>query len=220
VDQIEYEVVEWDRQGKDCEATMRAVMPVLLPDLADQRRRSGADRWDEMWDGVLHMPPMPNRFHQDLEWALETYLRQVWAPTSRWRVTHQINLASPGGWPNDYRIPDLVMLSPARFAIDKNEYFEGAPDVVIEIRSPDDETYEKFDFYAKLGVPEVWVIDRDTRAPEVYLLRGKRYRKQRSAQGGWIRSPATGIELSLSASGKLAVRIKGDQSSNRELPED
>jgi Uma2 family endonuclease len=199
---------------------MRAIMPVLLPDVAALRRRNGSDQWDEMWDGILHMPPLPNTRQQDLESQLETYVRQVWTPRTRWKAYHQINVSLPGGWPNDYRIPDLVMLSPARFAIDKIEYFEGAPDVVIEIRSPDDETYEKFGFYAKLVVPEVWVIDRDTREPEVYLLRGKRYRKQRSAQGGWIRSPATGIELSLSASGKLAVRIKGDQSSNRELPED
>jgi Uma2 family endonuclease len=166
------------------------------------------------------MPPMPNRFHQDLEGALESYFRQVWTPKAGWKVYHQINLAPRGGWPNDYRIPDLVMLSPERFAIDKNEYFEGAPDVVIEIRSPDDETYEKFDFYAGLGVPEVWVIGRDTRAPEVYLLRGKRYRKQRSGPGGWIRSPATGIELSANKSGRLCVRIKGDKSTHRELPED
>ena len=47
------------------------------------------------------------------------------------------------------------------------ECLEGPPTVVIEIRSPDDETLEKLPFYAKLGVPEVWVIDRDSRAVEI-----------------------------------------------------
>ena len=40
---------------------MRAVMPTLLPDVMALRKRTGADRWDEIWDGVLHMAPMPNR---------------------------------------------------------------------------------------------------------------------------------------------------------------
>jgi Uma2 family endonuclease len=200
------------------EEPMKAVMPVLLPDIACQRRQSGADRWDEMWDGVLHMPPMPNRFHQDLEGALETYLRQMWAPVSQWKVYHQINVAAPGCWPNDYRIPDLVMLSPERSAIDRNEYFEGGPDVVVEIRSPEDETFEKFGFYAELNVLEVWVIDRDTRVPEIHLLHRKRYRKQKTASKGWMRSPATGIELAAGREGKLAIRLQGDEKSRRDLP--
>ena len=45
---------------------MRAVVPEIEPGILDWRRRTGADRWDEMWDGVLHMPPMPNRSHQEL----------------------------------------------------------------------------------------------------------------------------------------------------------
>lgn len=199
---------------------MKAVMPILLPDVSNLRRLTGADRWDEMWDGVLHMPPMPNRFHQDLEWSLETYLRQMWAPATGWKVYHQINLASVGGWPNDYRIPDLVLLSPQRFSIDRNEYFEGAPDVVVEIHSPGDETYEKFDFYAELGVPEVWVIHRDTRVPEVHVLRQKRYHEQQAGAEGWILSPATGLELTAGLPAKLAMRLKGDEKSRRDLPED
>jgi Uma2 family endonuclease len=194
-------------------------MPVLLPDIAKLRLQTGADRWDEMWDGVLHMPPMPNRFHQDLEGALESYLRQMWVRPTGWKVYHQINVASPGGWPNNFRVPDLVLLSPRRFAIDRNEYFEGGPDVVVEIHSPGDETYDKFDFYAGLGVPEVWVIHRDTLVPEIHVLKRKRYQKQRAVAGGWVRSPGTGIELAKGQAEKLAVRLKGDEGSRRDLPE-
>jgi Uma2 family endonuclease len=199
---------------------MKAVMPTLPPDIASHRRQTGVDRWDELWNGVLHMPPMPNRFHQDLEGSLEAYLRYMWAPAKRWKVYHQINLCLPGGWPDDYRIPDMVLLSPERFAIDRIEYFEGAPDITVEIYSPGDETYEKFDFYAELGVPEVWVIHRDTRVPEIYVLRGKRYRKQKATAGGWVRSAATEIEFTATKLHKLAIRIRGDADSRRELPED
>lgn len=166
------------------------------------------------------MQPLPNIFQQHLEGSVETYLRQIRAPTCGWQAYHQINVASPGGWPNNFRIPDLVLLSPQRFAIDHNEYFEGAPDVVVEIHRPGDETYDKFDFYANIGAPKVWVIHRDTREPEIHVLRRKRYQKQRAVAGGWFRSPGTGIELAPGQPGKLAVRLKGDEASQRDLPED
>jgi Uma2 family endonuclease len=197
---------------------MKAVMPSVLPDVAAFRKRTGADRWDEMWEGVLHMPPMPNREHQDLEGSLETYLRFYWAPARGAKVYHQINLAPVGGWSNNYRIPDLVILLPQRFAIDRNEYFEGAPDVVVEIHSPGDETYEKLPFYRDLGVPEVWVIHRDTKIPEVHVLKRGRYKPQAAGAGGWVRSPKTGVEF-LADQGKLAVRLAGDGSTRRDLPE-
>src|SRR5215470_7620398 len=133
---------------------MRAILPTIPPGLLEWRKQTGADKWDEMWEGVLHMPPMPNRAHQDLEFAIEAYLRLHWAPGCGGRVYHGINVASVGGWPKDYRIPDIVLLTPPRFGIDRNEYFEGAPDVVVEIRSPNDEAYEKLEFYAALEVPE------------------------------------------------------------------
>jgi Uma2 family endonuclease len=198
---------------------MKAVMATVHPEILAWRKRTGADRYDEMWDGVLHMPPMPNRMHQDFEWGLETYLRLVWAAPREAKVYHQVNVASIGGWPNDYRIPDLVLLLPERFAIDRNEYFEGAPTAVVEIHSPGDETYEKLPFYAGLGVRETWVIHRDTKEPEIHVLRGKRYRKQRIS-GGWQRGPTTGIDLTLARPGKLAIRLAGDDSTRRELPED
>jgi Uma2 family endonuclease len=198
---------------------MKGVMSDIPLDVIAMRKRTGADRYDEMWEGVLHMPPMPNRAHQDLEWAFETYLRFHWAPPRQGKVHHQINLASIGGWPNSYRIPDLLLLLPQRFAIDRNEYFEGAPDAVVEIHSPDDETCEKFPFYADLGVPEIWVIHRDSRQPEIHLLRRRKYRLQRPTADGWLRSPGTEVEL-CAASGKLGVRLAGDETTREDIPED
>jgi Uma2 family endonuclease len=163
---------------------------------------------------------MPNREHQDLAWAMETYLRLHWARPQGMRVYHNINVASPGGWPNNYRIPDLVLLTPERFGIDQNEYFEGAPDVVVEIRSPGDESYEKFEFYAQLGVPEVWIIDRDRKTPEIYTLRAGNYIQQPADADGWVLSTVTGIELRAGSPGKLAMRLAGDERTREDLPED
>lgn len=199
---------------------MRAVMSTISPDIVAFRKQTGADRWDEMWEGVLHMPPAPNRDHQNLEGNLEFYLRMNWARPRRSRVYHQINVATPGGWPQNYRIPDLVLLTPERFGIDRNEYFEGAPDVVVEIYSPGDESYDKLAFYAELGVPEVWIIHRDSKIPELYQLQGEGYERQIADESGWLSSSATGIEFRAGQSGKLDIRLAGDETTQESLPED
>jgi Uma2 family endonuclease len=195
-------------------------MSEVPPDILAWRKRTGADQWDEMWEGVLHMAPSPNREHQDLEGAMETYLRLRWARPRGCRVYHQINLAPPGGWSHNYRIPDLVLLTPARFAIDRNEYFEGAPDVVVEIHSPGDESYDKLEFYAALGVPEVWIIHRDSKKPEIYTLQTRHYEQRGPDRDGWVLSPVTGIELCPGKPGKLAIRLAGDENSREDVPED
>jgi Uma2 family endonuclease len=195
-------------------------MPTALPDVLSYRKLRGQDKWDEMWDGVLHMPAMPNVDHQDLEGDLQAFLREFGADPINAKVWHQVNLASMGGWPHDYRIPDLVLLTRDRLHINRGDYLEGAPNVVIEIESPGDETREKFPFYADLGVPELWVIDRDTKEPEVFLLRAGRYRKQRPVAGGWVRSPATGLEMRRAAGDKLSIRIVGKDATGQELPKD
>ena len=52
---------------------MKADIPVVPDELLEQRRRTGADQWDELWDGVLHMSPMPSPEHQELEYQLEDH---------------------------------------------------------------------------------------------------------------------------------------------------
>ena len=34
------------------------------PEWLAERARLGIDRWDEVWDGVLHVPPTPATAHQ------------------------------------------------------------------------------------------------------------------------------------------------------------
>ena len=185
----------------------------------DDRRRRRGDRWDEVWDGVLHMPRWPNIEHQDLEGEMETWLRRHWAKPRGNKAYHQINVAPPGGWPDkNYRIPDLVLLTRDCAAINRSEYLEGAPTVVVEIHSPGDEACEKLPFYAELGVPEVWIIDRDSRKPAVHVLGQGGYEVCRPANDGWIQSEATGIELRASRESKPALRIAGDETTRDDMP--
>lgn len=148
------------------------------------------------------------------------WLRRRWGRPLHAKVIQQINLASVGGWPDDFRIPDITLLTSDRFYINRNEYFEGPPNRLIEIHSPGDETYEKLTWYAELGVPEVWIIHRDTKKPEIHLLRRGRYRKQRVLTSGWLRSPGTGIELRRAKGNKLGIRLTGDDATREDLPVD
>ena len=203
---------------------MRAVISQMPKHWIEERKNSDAAQWDEMWNGVLHMPPMPNRFHQNLALDLAVFLKSHWVKKTGGRVHQEVNLTTPedeATWTLNYRIPDLVLLDPPRFAIDKNEYMVGAPLVVVEIASPGDESYDKFPFYAGLGVAEIWVIHRDARTPEIHLLGADgKYSLASANQAGWLRSPGSGVEFRQTRIGRVWARINGDEASAAELPED
>jgi len=192
-----------------------------VPDhVLEDRKRTGADQWDEMWEGVLHVVPSPTNPHQDLAGDLHTYLAVHWARPRKAKAYYEVNLASVGGWDHDYRIPDLLLLTRDRFSIDKGAYFEGAPNVVVEIHSAGDEAYEKLDFYARLGVPEVWIINRDTKEPEIHVLKRGRYRVQSPGTGGWLGGPGTGVEMKAGRRGKLSLRMGKDEKTREDIPTD
>ena len=56
---------------------------------------------------------------------------------------HETGLYRPGTERHDYRVPDLMFFPAASERIIKEYGIEGTPSCVIEMRSPDDETYEK-----------------------------------------------------------------------------
>jgi len=53
---------------------MKAVMLDVSPEVLAHRKLTGVDRWDEMWEGVLHMAPAPNREHQRILGELIAFL--------------------------------------------------------------------------------------------------------------------------------------------------
>ena len=81
----------------------------------------------------------------------------------------------------------------------------GGPDAVIEVRSPEDETYEKFPFFAGLGVRQVIVVHRDTKDVEVYRLAGPQYVALQADADGWLRSDVLGVRFMRTAAGRLLI---------------
>jgi Uma2 family endonuclease len=86
----------------------------------------------------------------------------------------------------------------------------GAPDAVIEIRSPDDETYEKLPFFVALGVAEVIVIDRDAKRVEIYRLIGSQYVALQPDREGWMTSEALDVRLKSGHGSALAIEDRRD----------
>ncbi|OWK40911.1 Uma2 family endonuclease [Fimbriiglobus ruber] len=202
---------------------MKAVIAEMPGRWLQERRNSDAARWDEVWDGVLHMPPMPNLMHQYFGAVLVAYLHYRWARPLGNMVIPEVNLtpSDEPDWTANYRVPDLLLLTPDRFGIMRASYCAGAPLVVVEIRSPGDETYDKLPFYAALGVPEVWVFDRDTKAPEIRaLVSGPAYHLAAAGPDGWVRSPATGIAFRQDRPGRVWVRVGDDAATAEELPQE
>ena len=127
------------------------VLQVNDEDLA-RRRLTGVDRLDEMWEGVLHMAPAPIYEHQRIVAQLDRFLGPLCEQRRRGVLAVQINVFNESSAAEDLRIPDLTFIAAGHeHVLARDGTRRGGPDLVIEVRSPEDETYEKFPFFAGLG---------------------------------------------------------------------
>lgn len=145
--------------------------PYLQRQLMRRRRAWGADKFDEVWDGVLIMNAFPNNQHQDLATRLSSICSYVIFDAGLGRVHAGCNVTDrPTKWKQNYRIPDVAVFLYGTTAIDKGSHWFGGPDLAIEIISPHDKSREKLEFYAKVGTRELLIVDRDPWSVELYRL--------------------------------------------------
>jgi Uma2 family endonuclease len=179
------------------------------PAILEQRRRTGLDRWDEMWEGVLHMTPAPSNEHQRILDELLMFLGPLLRRAGRGTLRSGINVFDESSTAEDYRIPDLTFVAAGRETLFAQDGIRGGgPDAVIEIRSPNDESYEKRPFFAKLGVREVVIIDRDTKRVEVFTLRGADYQRQEPDSNGLVTATTMGVRFGVAGGGRAAPRLR------------
>ncbi len=138
-----------------------------LDALLERRRRSGLDRLDEVWDGVLHMVPAPSGPHSLVEWQLARLLGPL-AEQAGLHAGGQFNL---GEGEDDFRIPDGGLHRAPPLVT----WYPTAA-LVIEIVSPGDESWEKLPFYAAHSVDEVLIVDPQERSVSWLALTGGKYR--------------------------------------------
>jgi len=191
-------------------------MAVAIPELLRFRERTGADRFDEMWEGVLHMTPSPSFQHQLHASRILNFFVEVWCPRTGGGAVMQINVSTPERWDQDYRIPDVSVMRPDR--LPQGEAMFVRPNVVFEVRSPGDETYEKLPFYAAVGVEAVVVIERDTKAIQVFALSSGSFVLLAPSADGWTIVQAIDVELRTESSERgsaLHLRLSGHAETDR-----
>ena len=161
--------------------------PAELQELIERRQALGIDLFDEMWEGSYHVAPAPSAGHALLDNVLAVLLHP-YAQAAGLTGTGPFNL----GRADDYRVPD-------------RGYHRGQPKgtwvataaIVVEIISPDDETYEKLGFYASHEVDEIIVADPAPRSITMW---------RRTASTGYEEASASEL-LGLSVT-ELAASIR------------
>ena len=123
--------------------------PAAIQALIESRRATGADRYDEVWEGDYHMAPAPRIPHARLDGQIAAIMERLARPAGLDNVG-PFNL----GRPDDYRIPDRGLLYPG-----ESGAFANTAALAIEILSPDDETGAKLPFYAARNVVETLIVD-------------------------------------------------------------
>jgi Uma2 family endonuclease len=173
---------------------VRGVMLEVPEHLLVERRRLGHDRFDEMWEGVLHMVPPPDSAHQALSFRLAS------AVQARLDELGLVGLTEAGLFDPDvsdftnFRQPDVVVAHPDHVS---KRGVEGVAVLAVEIRSPNDETYEKLDFYGRVGVAELLVIDQDRATIERFVNRDGRLLLTTADAEGWVPLDGLGLRLRL-----------------------
>ena len=155
-------------------------MPTLVRDkyvedhIRAERQARGADRWDEVWEGIYVMAPLPNDEHQFLQSRLNTILDVTVGLGGLGEVRAGVNVSDRElDWKENYRCPDVAVFMRGTAARNMGTFWLGGPDFAIEIISPDDASRDKLDFYASVGVRELLIIDRDPWQAELYRLSGR-----------------------------------------------
>lgn len=184
---------------------MRALLLDPDPKWLEERRRLGHDRFDEVWDGVLHVVPSPTTTHHRFERSLERVLAPIVEPLG-YEVFREHDLLDRERGPDNYRQPDIAIVSPAD-VIERG--INGHAELVIEIRSPNDESYEKIPFYEMCNIPEYWIVEPVTRIFEVLVLRSGRYAAVQPDASGVVLAPRFGLRLSVVDGPKLHIAWDG-----------
>ena len=142
----------------------------LQREIRANRRDTGADRWDEVWNGVYIVMPLPDDLHQEIVtgfiYILHTCLRESA------KIRPGVNISDrTDNWKKNYRGPDVVVFLEGTTAQNRGSYWFGGPDFAVEVVSKGDRSRKKLDFYASVNVLELMLVFRDPWAIELYRLR-------------------------------------------------
>ena len=127
----------------------------------------GEDFRYQLINGELIMSPAPNPYHQKVSSNLHVILKNYAMKIKGESYYSPIDI-----YLNDYNVyqPDLILLTEASLQNISNRGIEGAPELVVEILSPSNshfDRYQKKETYQKFGVKEYWMIDPNNKSIEI-----------------------------------------------------
>ena len=150
----------------------------LIPPPAFPRRKITAEEYSktpegppymQLIDGEYYVSESPVPKHQTISGKLHLLLGN-WAERSRagsiWCAPLDVYLSQ-----YDVVQPDLFFISNARLPKLLGRRIHGPPDLVVEILSPSTSTLDlgkKRALYARSGVPELWIVDPESRQVRIY----------------------------------------------------
>jgi Uma2 family endonuclease len=141
--------------------------PAELRALLERRRRDGLDRFDEVWEGVLHIIPAPSFEHA----RITSQLMELLAPPARaGGLIPTMGGFNLGESERDYRVPDGGLHRPGASGV-----WLPTAALVVEVVSPGDETYDKLQFYGRHNVDEVLIVDPGKHTVQWLALSGGHY---------------------------------------------
>ena len=152
-------------------------MPVLVLDPDDQRRvkrerqLSRGDRFDEVWNGVYVLAPLPNNEHRYFAMQIGMAIREAVRVPRDGLLFLGVNVSDRRvTWKRNYRCPDIAVFLKGNPAKNCETHWFGGPDFGVEIVSPHDRSRDKLGFYASVGVRELLILDRKPWRLELYRL--------------------------------------------------
>lgn len=153
---------------------------VALPD--DDRR--------ELVDGQLIEYDMPTKLHENII-ALMLMWLSTWALKNGHRVLgsgYKVRINDKNG-----AMPDIQMFTDAEWRKAPNEALEhGRPTLAVEVISPTSKAHDrvrKLNWYAKIGVPEYWIVDGEAQTLERLTLAKGHYVHRQVASGADVFRP-------------------------------
>jgi Uma2 family endonuclease len=145
--------------------------PAVRKSILRERKETRADRRDEIWDGTYIVLPLADDEHQELQGSLLFALQISVGFTGLGLVRMRVNISDQAEkWRKNVRGPDVAVFLNGTTAVNKKTHWFGGPDFAVEVISPYDKSREKFEFYAKVGVKELLLVDRKPWALELYRL--------------------------------------------------
>ncbi|MGE0431520.1 MAG: Uma2 family endonuclease [Planctomycetota bacterium] len=143
----------------------------------------------EVIEGEVWMSPAPEPDHQftcgNLLFAIMAWLREHKGVGVALTAPVDVILQDDDEQVTVFQ-PDLVFVAEANRQRITRRGIEGPPDLVIEISSlstRERDRQTKRAVYAQHGVPEYWIVDRETQTVEILRRHGKGYRRAQVAKG-------------------------------------